>query len=73
MGNEQLLFTVRFAGWEDAGHKFPPFGVRYILEIPSELEDEGVEEYFMKKFEEKIGRKFDGDILFVEPMQIVTL
>ncbi len=70
----QLIFVCRFPAWGEK-LEFPAFGVKYLVEVPienSENEEDCIE-YFKIAFKNKINKDFDGEILFVEEVQIVLL
>ena len=67
----QLLVTCRFAPWEQGEYKYPSFGHRYLITVPCECEN--AEVIFKDLFEDKIGHKFDGEILFMEEIEITSL
>jgi len=69
-------------------HKYPPFGVKYlftmgIIPLPEWEEDDKrwfsyseeriVADEFKKAYKAKIKQEFDGDILFIEPSQYVSI
>lgn len=80
MGNAKYLFIVRFPNWGE-NNEFPAFGVKYLLEIPAEIEHKAKEKedveiinsYFLEMYKEKIEDDFNGEILFVEECGIVSL
>lgn len=68
--------------------KYPPYGIKYLLTMPvipypewaedderwfTYSEEDVVAESFKKAFEKTIGKKFDGDILFIEQSNFVPL
>lgn len=63
---------------------YPAFGVKYFIKISndivfknSELEywdkEQNIVDFFKLKFQEAIGREFDGEILFVEEQEHITI
>lgn len=84
---EQFLITCRFPEWGDT-KQYPAFGVRYLLTTPIIVEPDWPEsderwisydeaqpvvEYFKQGFKSRIGKDFDGEVLFVEPFQVTAL
>ncbi len=73
------IITVRFPSWGygEETNTYPAFGVKYLVSVPIELNetDTGIEDYFLKKYDEKIGngKKFNGEILFIEECGAVVL
>jgi len=85
---EQFLITARFPSWGDEGFTFPAFGVKYLINTPiiipvTDEDGEIIEEdwnyeeeianYFKQYYKDTIKKDFDGEILFIEPVQYVTL
>lgn len=70
----QVQFTCRFPSWGE-NNQYPAFGVKYLVECPLEAyeTEEGCVGVFKDAFKRKIGREFDGEILFVEELEIVFL
>jgi hypothetical protein len=68
--------TVRFPSWGE-NNEYPAYGVKYVVDFPNEIiEDEtGFMDYFKQKYDEKIGKgkKFKGEILFIEEYEGVFL
>lgn len=76
MGNTtQLIVTCRFPSWGGENNdQYPAYGVKYLIEIPNEAVENGEEEkYFIAKYEGKIDKVFNGDILFIEEVQLVNI
>lgn len=74
MGNQKYIVTVRFPSWGyEKSDENPAFGVRYLIEIPANIEEENHEDYFLEKFQAKIGGAWKGEILFFEQSDIVSL
>lgn len=71
---EQVIVVCGFKAWGDK-LQYPPFGVKYLLEVNIEdTEEEGkCIKIFKEEFKAKIGKEFDGDILFVENADLVIL
>lgn len=91
----QFIIICRFSEWEQEGNKYPPFGVKYLIDVPlgiltegtepkkdnmteedwAKLKDpiENVKGYFRSLYEKKIDKLFEGDILFVEQIELVHL
>lgn len=85
---EQFIIIVRFPAWEMDGKKYKAFGMKYLFKMPiiplPEWEDDDkrwfgydegkiVVQTFSKAFKEKIGRDFDGEVLFVEPASYTVI
>lgn len=68
MGDKiNMLVMCRFPEWGYEGQtkKYAAFGVKYLVQLS--IDDiEHVEKTFIEKYEQKIGKKFEGEILFIE-------
>ena len=70
----RFIITCRFPSWGE-DNQYPAFGVKYLIEVPIERDEEW-EEVFKEKYKAKIGRgekDFDGEILFSEIVELVNL
>lgn len=86
---QQFIIVVRFPAWEMDGHKSKAFAVKYFLTMPiiplpewkeddkrwfSYSEEKIVAETFKKAYKDRIRKdRFDGEILFIEPVQLTSL
>lgn len=86
---EQVGSLYPEAGKEETVNKYPAFGVKYLLTMPviaypeweedderwfTYSEEKIVAEEFKKAYANTIkGKDFDGEILFIEPVQLVPL
>lgn len=87
---EQYIITVRFPEWEQTFegqiHKYPGFGVRYLLITPLHPEPDWpddderwftynplnqVKEDFINWYKANIKKEFDGEVLFIEQSNYV--
>lgn len=83
---EQYIITVRFAKTGATSTK--SFGVKYLITTPiiwPELDDndepvdpawspdDEIKNHFYKQYEQRIGKTFDGEILFIESSNLVLL
>ena len=75
MGYEQFLYTCLFTHQDNIGGHF---AVRYLMEFnlnediqigEEEWEEKQLDAQFKRKFKEKIGKDFDGEILFIERVE----
>ncbi len=87
MSNEmQWQVICRFPGWEQNGHTSPAYGVEYLIttgiiaEAPENDEDwlnydpqQIIVDEFKKQYEKTIGKKFNGEVLFVRQSDFVIL
>lgn len=67
----KYIVTCGFKAWGE-DNKYPAFGIKYLIEVSLD-DEERYEEIFKEKFKEKIGKEFDGDILFVEETELVLI
>jgi len=68
----KVIMTCRFPSWEMGGTEYPAFGVKYLMEVSLD-EWEKAEEVFKEKYKAKIGKDFEGEILFEEEVDLVNL
>lgn len=84
----QVIITVRFPAWEQDGHKFSAFGIKYLFTMPlipfpdwkedderwfDYNEDKIVAATFKKAYEATMKQDFNGEILFIENASLVSM